>query len=301
MPSDPEPQISESNDTNIPSSAGDSLSWSPWVPFTADKQEFRQIPTEPGLYRIRPMGEDFFLYIGETRTSLYKRLGDLRLELRNRNLMPWADPHAEAACLWAWQDAEGFAYECSATPLDATANGRMGMRAYLLYQYRQEHGESPLCNFGRFHPRYRSSSRRSGNLRGGKLEEDQKDNPAGSPSHAPLNPAGKPGEPGWMRLAWNNPEILAPEKTPATHAGPCLYILSDAGAGEIISIGQSGDCAHRLADLTQKTGDYRTLHVSVHCPEKAIYAHQLRELETDLIGNYFGLYRKSPSGQYNRR
>jgi len=301
MPFDPDPLSSESNDILSSSLAGDSLSWSPWIPFTADKQEFRQIPTEPGLYRIRPVGEEFFMYIGETRTSLYKRLGDLRLELRNRNLMPWADPHAEAACLWAWQDAEGFAYECSAAPLDAMANGRMGMKAYLLYQYRQEQGKSPLCNFGRFHPRYRSSSRRSGNLRGGKLNEDQKDNPAGSPSHAPLSPLGKPGEPGWMGLAWSSPEILAPDKTPATPAGPCLYILSDAGAGEIITIGQSGDCAHRLADLTQKPGDERILQVSVHCPEKTMYPHKLRELETDLIGNYLGLYRKSPVGQYNNR
>jgi hypothetical protein len=34
--------------------------------------------------------------------------------------MPWNDPHTAAPSLWAWQDAEGFAYECSATPLDAS-------------------------------------------------------------------------------------------------------------------------------------------------------------------------------------
>ncbi|MHB8163090.1 MAG: hypothetical protein ACYDDV_01945 [Methanoregula sp.] len=300
MPSDPDPLNPESNDILNSSPIGDSLSWTPWVPFTADKQEFRQIPVEPGLYRIRPVGEEFFMYIGETRTSLFKRLNDLRMELRGGNLMPWADPHAESACLWAWQDAEGFAYECSAASLDATANGRMGMEAYLLYQYRQERSESPLCNFGRFHPRYRSSSRRSGNLRGGKLEDGQKDNPAGNPSQPPLSPVGKPGEPGWMGLTWSGPEILAPEKTPATPAGPCLYILSDTGAGEIIAIGQSMDCAHRLADLTRIPGDERILQVSVHCREKTIFPHQLRELETDLIGNYFGEYRKSPAGQFNR-
>ena len=44
--------------------------------------------------------------------------------------------------------------ECSAAPLDASAAGRRGMESFLLYQYRQERGESPLCNFGRFHPRY---------------------------------------------------------------------------------------------------------------------------------------------------
>ncbi len=53
------------------------------------------------------------------------------------------------------------------------------MESYLLYRYRQERGESTLCNFGRFHPRYRKSTNRKENLRGGKLEEGQRDNPAG--------------------------------------------------------------------------------------------------------------------------
>lgn len=53
------------------------------------------------------------------------------------------------------------------------------MEAFLLYKYRQEHGESTLCNFGRFHPRYRKSTNRKEGRRGGKLAEDQKDNPAG--------------------------------------------------------------------------------------------------------------------------
>ena len=61
--------------------------------------------------------------------------------------MPWNDPHTAAPSLWAWQDAEGFEYECSAAPLDASINGRRGMESYLLYRYRQERGESTLCNF----------------------------------------------------------------------------------------------------------------------------------------------------------
>jgi hypothetical protein len=28
--------------------------------------------------------------------------------------MPWNDPHTATPSLWAWQDAEGFEYECSA-------------------------------------------------------------------------------------------------------------------------------------------------------------------------------------------
>ncbi|MCX6684318.1 MAG: hypothetical protein NTZ37_06290 [Methanoregula sp.] len=50
------------------------LPWSPWVPFTATKEEFRQIPKEPGLYRIKPAGKDFLIFIGETRRTTHERL-----------------------------------------------------------------------------------------------------------------------------------------------------------------------------------------------------------------------------------
>jgi hypothetical protein len=85
-------------------------------------------------------------------------LNELRHTLLRGGLMPWNDPITEAPSLWAWQDAEGFEYEYSVAPLDASPGGRRGMESYLLYRYRQERGESTLCNFGRFHPRYRKST-----------------------------------------------------------------------------------------------------------------------------------------------
>jgi len=274
------------------------LPWTSWVPFMADRQTFHEIPKEPGLYRIRPAGKDFLMYIGETRRTLHQRLHDLRMESIGMDQMPWSDPHAEASGLWAWQDAEGFEYECSAAPLDATISSRRAMESYLLYSYRQERGESPLCNFGRFHPRYRSSTIRKNNLRGGKLEPGQKDNPAGGLSLPPLCPAGIPGEPGWMGLSWSAGETLVPEKTLIAPEGPGLYILSDAGSQEIISIGQSGNCANRLLDLSRKSWDDRELRFSFHSIEKPVLPHQLKERENDLIGNFFEQYRKAPEYQF---
>ena len=265
------------------------LPWSPWISFAADKHEFHEIPHEPGLYRIRPTGKDFLMYIGETKRTLHQRLHDLRMELKNKDLMPWSDPHTEAASLRAWQDAEGFAYECSAAPLDATVNGRRGMESFLLYRYRQECGTSPLCNFGRFHPRYRRSTTRQEHFRGGKLGDGQKDNPAGGPSHPPLTPTGKPEDPEWMGLTWSGFERLVPEKIRDVPAGPGLYILRESGSQEILSIGQSGMCANRLVDHTRKSWDGKELQFSFYCVENTILPHQLRELENDLIGNYFEL------------
>ncbi len=278
-----------------------SLPWTPWIPFTADKYELRQIPKEPGLFRIRPAGKDFLMYIGETKKILHQRLADLRMVLKGRDLMPWADPHAEAPALWAWQDAEGFAYECSASPLDATTSGRQGMESYLLYRYRQEQGESTPCNFGRIHPRYRRSTSRKESLRGGKLEAGQKDNPAGGPGLPPLKPAGTPGEPGWMGLAWSIPQTLGTGTIPAAPAGPGLYILTDAGSQEIVYIGQSGNCARRLEDHARKSRSEKELRFSFHGLENPVLPHQLRERENDLTGNYFEQYRKAPEFQFRNK
>jgi hypothetical protein len=319
------------------------LPWSPWVPFNADKPTFRQIPHEPGLYRIRPAGNDFLMYIGVTGRTLHLRLNDLRQSLRRADLMPWADPLPEAPALWCWwkewisvqkeeeqasltgegisaappaapadqasgdeegeQDAlpEGAGpvmLECSAAPLDTSAAGRRGMENFLLYRYRQERGESPLCNFGRFHPRYRKSTIRREGLRGGKLAEDQLDNPAGFPGIGPLEIIGKPGDRDWMGLEWTGPEPLAPENTAGVPPGAGLYLLSDAGLQEIVYIGQSADVAKRLAGSGRKMQEGRTLQFSYQIIGQSVVPHNLRELETDLIGNYFENFRKAPEFQF---
>jgi hypothetical protein len=275
-----------------------SLTWTAWIPFTAPKEEFRQIPKEPGLFRIRPAGKDFLMYIGETKRPLHQRLQDLRMELRNTALMPWTDPHAEAPALWAWQDAQAFGYECSAAPLDASIPSRRGMESSLLYHYRQESGASPLCNFNRFHPRYRTSTSRKENVRGGKLEAGQKDNPAGNPSYPPLPATGTPGEPDWMGLVWSGHAVLTEETVKNAPAGPGLYILIDAGSQEIIYIGQSGNSANRLLDHSRKSWGEKELQFSFHSIEKAVLPHQVREMENDLMGNYFEQYRKAPEYQF---
>jgi hypothetical protein len=274
------------------------LPWSPWVPFSATKEEFRQIPKEPGLYRLRPAGRDFLMYIGETKKSLHQRLQDLRMELRNQDLMPWSDPHAEAPGLWAFSDAEGYGYECSAAPLDASINGRKGMERYLLYRYRQERGGSPLCNFGRIHPRYRKSTSRKDGLRGGKLAEDHKDNPAGWPGIEPLEAIGRPGDSDWMGLEWTAWMPLAVENVHEIPAGAGLYLLADAGSHEIVYIGQSADVAKRLLDQSRKTWDERSLQFSLRIIGQSVLPHHLRERENDLIGNFFEQCRKAPEFQF---
>ena len=274
------------------------LPWSPWIPFTAEKHAFRAIPVEPGVYRIRPAGNDFLMYIGETNRALYQRLNELRQSLRRPDLMPWNDPDTSAPALWAWRDAEAYEYECSAAPLDASPAGRRAMKSFLLYRYRQEFGESTPCNFGRFHPRYRRSTNKSENLRGGKLAGGQKDNPPGGAGISPLCPAENPGDTRWMGITWSGKQDLAAETAGSVSPGPGLMVLSDAATGEILYIGQSMDCRKRLLDQCRKNWEGRTVQFSYHIPETPVLLHNLRELETDLIGNFFEQNRKAPEFQF---
>ena len=318
-----------------------SLPWTPWVPFNAGKHIFKEIPHEPGMYRIRPAGKDFLMYIGGTGRSLHQRLSDLRQSLRRSDLMPWSDPLPEAPALWAWwiewlsnqadekkqqvsstfvesaadapdavppgispenedlpEEEEQVMLECSAAPFDASGSSRKGMESFLLYQYRQERGESPLCNFGRFHPRYRKSTIRKEGLRGGKLAEDHKDNPAGFPGIGPLEVIGKPGDSDWMGLEWTDKKPLAAEYLQEIPAGAGLYLLADAGLQEIVHIGQSAEVAKRLLNLSQKPWEGRSLEFSYQIIGQAVVPHNLKELENDLVGNFFEHYKKAPEFQF---
>jgi hypothetical protein len=298
MSPDPDQTPADLNEREFFSENWCSLPWTPWVPFTADKEEFRTIPKEPGLYRIRPTGKDSLMYIGETRRTLHQRLHELRHTLRRGELMPWNDPHTAAPSLWAWQDAEGFEYECSATPLDASQSGRRGMESFLLYQYRQERGESTLCNFGRFHPRYRKSTNRKENQRGGKLEENHLDNPAGGPSVKPLPVLGTPGDRYWMELAWIGKLPLDGDTISTVPPGAGLYLLFERDNQDLVYIGQSADCAQRLRSHAIKLLDEKDMLVSYHIEKKPLLPHNLKERENDLIGNYFDIYRIAPRYQF---
>jgi len=297
---EPEEPVTPAGRDDLPwfSATWHNLSWSPWIPFTAEKHEFRAIPGEPGVYRIRPAGRDFLMYIGETSRTLHQRLSELRQNLRRNDLMPWSDPDISAPALWAWRDAEAYDYECSAAPLDASPAGRRAMESFLLYRYRQETGESTPCNFWRFHPRYRRSTNKNGGHRGGRLADGQKDNPTGSASLPPLCPAGRDGEEGWMGLAWSEKKMLDEGFVGCVPASPGIWLLSDGATGEVLYIGQSMDIHDRLESQCRKDRNGRIVQFSYHVPEKWVFPHNLREMETDLIGNFFEQHKKAPEFQF---
>ena len=134
-----------------------------------DGGDFKALPTAAGIYRVRVRGQNQLAYIGQTGRNLRERLSDLRRNTLAKD-MPFNDPHTAAPSLWAWQDAEGYEYECSACITDLHAQHRQALECWLLWQCRVESGGSTLCNRGHFHPHYVKSRDRKTGFRGRRLE-----------------------------------------------------------------------------------------------------------------------------------
>ena len=264
------------------------LQWSPWVSF--DTASFSALPADPGVYRVRVVGHQALAYIGQTGRDLRARLRDLRRNTLSE-LMPFNDPHTAGPSLWAWRDAEGYQFECSAAPVDLDTRNRLGLEAWLLWRHRLEHG-STLCNFGRFHPHYSKSRDRKTQRRGARLGHGAV-NPAGGPTSTPLRLLGQPVSADWMGLAWSPWTPLHEAAGP----GPSLYRITGDGDG-LLYIGESDDAGKRLK--AHRVRDWGTASplVSVWSAPQGTRKHQLHELENDLIGAHVHVAGVPPSCQF---
>lgn len=277
------------------------LKWSGWVPLSNEHNELKKIPTIPGLYRIRPIGKDFLIYIGQTGRSLRGRMGELRAYTRSSTEMPYNDPHTAAPSLWAWRDAEGWEFECSVAPAEYeevpktdSRQMREGLECYLLWQYRLEKGESTYCNFGRFHHRYFKSSNRKSGRRGGRFPGGEI-NPSGGPSLPPLNLQGRPIGEDWMGLDWTFPVSLVKKSGNNYGNVPGLYkIILD---NVVVYIGQSLSLKLQLSSHVNKQWG-REPKISVCMTDEKIRDYQLHEWENDLIAGYFSEWQRPPRYQF---
>jgi hypothetical protein len=278
------------------------LEWSAWIPFNTASRTLDVIPDNGGLYRIRPTGQPFLMYIGWTAESLRQCFTGIRQNTA-KGAMPLSDPWPVAPALWAWKDAKGYAYEFSAVPYGGGTHEEQDAAAcYLAYRYRQEHHESPLCSFGRFHRKYRGPEEGVDGARGGKLGPQEHLNPAGGPSASPLPVTGQPGEPGWMGLAWSPLRNLMTHTTGFVPANQGYYLIFDAATTETLASGQSENCAQALFAISRNPWDGRELSYSFYCEPKILPPHNFRERACDLIGNYIELFGSAPLYQdWNHR
>jgi hypothetical protein len=177
-------------------------------------------------------GQSELAYIGQTGRNLRERLSDLRRNTLAKD-MPFNDPHTAAPSLWAWRDAEGYEYECSAFTSVADAQYRQALECWLLWQHRLETGGSTLCNHGYFHTHYVKSRDRKTGFRGRRLET-----PGDS---IQSTPGLKHSDDGSMGLDWSAWQPLDEFTAPNS---PGVYRI--AKGAQVIYIGESSSLRSRL-------------------------------------------------------
>ncbi len=257
-----------------------------WVPF--ENPAYNILPSTTGLYRVRAIGRNDIFYIGQTGRSLRERLrGLIRNTMKDPLLMPYNDPHTAAPSLWAWRDAEGLNFECSATPITCSDNERKAIECYLLWQYRLERGRSTVCNHGHFHPLYSKSKNGSTRYRGSRLSAGNIYAISGS-SLPPLHENAVPLEPTWMQLSWSNKYHLHITNLQNIPTSPGVYKIFDADTSEMLYIGESESLRKRFRDHYQKVWDCLNPIFSFYeLPNTTTLSYHLLEIENDLIGAYY--------------
>lgn len=218
--------------------------WSAWLPLRGAGRG-RQVPAEPGMYRIRRGGFREVAYIGETGRHLRGRLGQLQGVYAAQ--MPYADPHTAAPALWAMRDREGCDFEASVLPVAADAQTRKGLEALAVSLFRAEAGKSPAANLGGMPAGYRKSSGNNARLvaagqrmRGG-ADSGSAAAVASAPVHGPLG--SKPDSDSWMNWRWT-PWMSLPDAAPPL-AAVGLYRLRQADSADLVYVGQ-GSIGQRI-------------------------------------------------------
>jgi hypothetical protein len=272
------------------------LLWSSWVSFEDRKFDWRMLPVERGLYRVRPKNVDLLVYVGETGRGLRDRLNALRRGIISE-LMPYNDPHTAAPNLWAWRQEEHWSYECSASIFGGSTSERKALECLLLWKYRLEKGESTLCNHGRFHKNYVKSSDRSKGRRGFRLPISEIKS-LGGPNHPPLQLQGYPIDSDWMGLSWSKSVCLDNQVVGEIPSTSGLYKIISPDQATIIYIGESKRLRERFAQHCNSFKNTKLQFSYVILPEKT-EKYQLHELENDLIGAYYNQTSSIPEFQFS--
>lgn len=287
------------------------LIWSPWQSLdsasSSSKGEHR-----PGLYRIRWVEEPReLLYIGQTGTSLYKRLSHLG-RLYTSSEMPYNDPHTVAPALWALYQDHGRPYEVSVCPLDLDTPQRKAMECLAIADYRQALGASPKFNFGRMPLGWRKSSGNNATLvkagkrfRGHRTTETLNSHTPSLPPTAKLS--GLVSDSKWCGHTWSEWSPLA---SVSPFKGTGLYRLKrsqpDLQQGSLLYVGQGKVFARlqnhqRTAEGSSKQAQAFGITTTIECSwaiDTSWLSSQLLELENDLIAAHTLHLGFPPPGQF---
>lgn len=286
--------------------------FTPWQPLQGSWLKGR-LPDAAGLYRIRRQGASHLYYVGQTGSgtmTLPKRMGMLRGVYSDE--MPYRDPHTVAPALWADRHRNGLDYEVSVLPTpDLSTPERKGYEALVVALYRQEHGASPLMNFGRMPLGYRMSSPNNASLaqrglrfRGGASITPDASHQRGLAPGGPL--IGDVHGPVWLGLDWSSWEPVD-ETIRAAGATYGLYRIRREADPMLTYVGEGRVRDRLTAHLTKgsrsehRQKGYFSVSGALQAsfaPTASLLAHQRLELENDLIGSHLLTLGHPPKAQF---
>lgn len=272
------------------------LVWSEWQPLKGEVEVYKSIPTkQSGLYRIRAVGKEGLIYIGQTGRCLRERLRALKSGVYAQE-MPYNDPHTAAPNLWVWLNEDGYQYEFSFLTTDLDTPQRQGLEDFFLWLHRKELGFSTLCNYGRFHKQWSKPSNKKQGRKGKRLAKGCF-NPAGLTSSKVLRHTGKSSDADWMGLDWSEPLELNMETAHLQNV-PAIYRIMDSRTYDVIYIGETKELKNRLKAHAKKQWNGNNIHFSFAQGVDLSESHLRHEIEVDLIGAYFEEHQRVPCFQY---
>jgi len=277
------------------------LDWSPWVPLDGIGRD-RSVSDLPGLYRIRSVETGRILYVGQTGRSLRGRLGALRGVFGDE--MPYNDPHTVGPALWAHRIDTSETFEASFVVLEVDKADRMGREALEITKQRIIDGCSPAYNFGRMPFGWLKSS---GNTRAlaaaGKRSRGRRMS-AAELAELPTDPSVPPPvtldgdvrSPDWLGLAWRQAE-----SSPPASSDVGVYRIGGSALGPLDYLGQG-----RIAARWHAHSRGWALGLAAEAPGRSVWdwaglelsAHQLLEVENDLIASHMVAVGAPPRAQY---
>ncbi len=284
--------------------------WGPWIPLI-DAGQDAQLPSSPGLYRLRVCGRDGLAYIGQTgRGDMHVRKRLRMLKGAYGALMPFRAPHTAGRAIWALIQG-GAQLAASGMTVEGDERWRRSLEAVAIALYRQCYTGSPLVNFGRMPDGYAMSSGRNAQLRaagkqrrGGSSTSILIEHTAGVPPAGLLD--GDPVGREWCGHGWS---AWLPIREAASTAGSNsvgLYRLRLPSERSLLYVGE-GRIARRLRSHARAA-------VGVAVPSSPGFgeilasltaggwlSHQREELETDMIGAYVLRFGEAPFLQFRGR
>ncbi len=258
------------------------LNWSEWLLFS---ENFRKSDTSkaPGIYKIKEITTGKLMYVGQTG-NLRQRIG----ALRNNTLKdeaPWNDPHTAAPRLWSYTKEMQWSFASSVAECSSEERARKMLECAVISACRSETEFSPICNFGRMHPKWSKPTNKKGGRACKRAEVGLSSNFAESIAYSTY--------PKLKYREWGSNPWVKSHRSAIDYDGQALYFL--IGDGEVVYIGQSENLKQRMPSHAKKCFESVLYHP---LPDNYLNSQRF-ELENDLLAEFWGSKNSIPQYQFS--